>query len=169
MGILPVAPLELICRHLADNAAAARPSLAARLAEHAGAVFAIDPTDCPFAFLVTVRDGRPSIAVRRDLHGVSYAARIAAPLLVLLGMLDASYDGDALFFSRDLVIEGDTAAVLALRNALDDAELDPATVAGVPAPMRDAFNRGAAVLLDALRRLLDAPPASRVVAPGGAP
>ncbi len=165
MGMLPVLPLELLCRQLADNVAAARPSLAARLAEHAGAVFAIDPTDCPFAFVLTVRHGRPSIAVRRDLHGIPCAARIAAPLLVLLGLIDGSYDGDALFFSRDLVIEGDTAAVLALRNALDDAEFDPATVAGVPVPMRDAFNRGAEVLLDRLRRLLDAPPASRPAAP----
>ncbi|HEC14815.1 MAG TPA: lipid carrier protein, partial [Rhodospirillales bacterium] len=33
-------------------------------------------------------------------------------------------DGDALFFSRDLAIEGDTGAVVALRNAVDGAEID---------------------------------------------
>ena len=31
-------------------------------------------------------------------------------------------DGDALFFSRDLMIEGDTEAVVCLRNALDDMD-----------------------------------------------
>ena len=36
----------------------------------------------------------------------------------------AREDGDALFFSGALEISGDTSAVLALRNALDDAELD---------------------------------------------
>ena len=36
-------------------------------------------------------------------------------------------DGDALMFSRDLVIEGDVEAVLALRNAIDDAQLDLVT------------------------------------------
>jgi len=157
MGVLPMLPLELICSRLAANATAARPSVAARLGEHAASTFAIDPVDCPFAFLVTLREGRPAISLRRDLRGACYAARIAAPLVVLLGMLDGRYDGDALFFSRDLVIEGDTEAVLALRNALDDAELDPATLAGVPAPLRPLFNRGAEVALDGLRRLLDAP------------
>jgi predicted lipid carrier protein YhbT len=45
-------------------------------------------------------------------------------------MIHGSCDGDALFFSRDLSIEGDTEAVLALRNALDDAEIDlPAEIA----------------------------------------
>ena len=39
-------------------------------------------------------------------------------------MIHGAYDGDALFFSRDIVIEGDTAAGLALRNAIDNAELD---------------------------------------------
>ena len=51
------------------------------------------------------------------------------PLAALLGMVHGAYDGDALFFSRDLVIEGDTAAVLALRNAMDNAELDLAAEA----------------------------------------
>jgi predicted lipid carrier protein YhbT len=36
-------------------------------------------------------------------------------------MADGSYDGDALFFSRTIVVEGDLEAVLALRNAVDDA------------------------------------------------
>ncbi len=165
MGVLPMLPFELICRQLADNAAAARPALAARLGDHAGSTFAIDPVDCPFAFLVTIWHSRPMITLRRDLRDVRYAARIAAPLVVLIGMLDGSYDGDALFFSRDLVIEGDTSAVLALRNALDDAEIDPATLAGVPAPLRAPFNRGAEAILDGLRRLLDAPPSTRAGAP----
>ncbi|WP_407642371.1 ubiquinone anaerobic biosynthesis accessory factor UbiT [Aliiroseovarius halocynthiae] len=52
------------------------------------------------------------------------AARIAGPLAALLGLVHGAFDGDALFFSRDLVIEGETAATLALRNAVDDAELD---------------------------------------------
>ena len=46
-------------------------------------------------------------------------------------MMHGSLDGDALFFSRDLVIEGDTAAGLALRNAIDDAELDLTVELGV--------------------------------------
>ncbi len=37
-------------------------------------------------------------------------------------MIDGSLDGDALFFSRALRVTGDTEAVVALRNALDDFE-----------------------------------------------
>jgi len=46
-----------------------------------------------------------------------------------------TWDGDALFFSRDLMIEGDTSAALALRNAIDDAELDLSVeIAGLGGP-----------------------------------
>ena len=37
-------------------------------------------------------------------------------------MIDGALDGDALFFSRDLQVSGDTEAVVVLRNALDDVE-----------------------------------------------
>jgi predicted lipid carrier protein YhbT len=161
MEFMPTLPLALICGRFAVNATAARPSFAARLGRYSGVTFAIDPVDCPFAFLVTLRSSGPALGLVRDLAGARYAARIAAPLVVLLGMLDGTYDGDALFFSRDLVIEGDTEAVLALRNALDDAELDPATVAGIPEPLKTAFNRGVDVLLGRVRRALDAPAPNR--------
>jgi predicted lipid carrier protein YhbT len=61
-------------------------------------------------------------------------------------MMHGAEDGDALFFSRDLAVEGDTAAVLALRNAMDDAELDLteelAALSGpLAAPLRRALAR----------------------------
>ena len=37
-------------------------------------------------------------------------------------MVDGQLDGDALFFTRKLVVEGDTEAVVCLRNAIDDVE-----------------------------------------------
>ncbi len=46
-------------------------------------------------------------------------------------MMHGTLDGDALFFSRDLAVEGDTSSVLALRNAIDDAELDLAEEIGI--------------------------------------
>jgi predicted lipid carrier protein YhbT len=157
---LPLLPLEMMVRQLVGNALAAQPSLAQRLADHAGATFAVDPIDCPFVILITVRDGRASVRLERDLTGAAYATRIAAPLLLLLGLLDGTYDGDALFFSRDLTIEGDTGAALALRNAIENAELQPADVVGVPDLLRAPVNRLTAILLEGLRRALDAPESS---------
>jgi O2-independent ubiquinone biosynthesis accessory factor UbiT len=49
---------------------------------------------------------------------------LAGGLAALLGLVYGAFDGDALFFSRDLVVEGDTGAMLALRNAIDNAEFD---------------------------------------------
>jgi predicted lipid carrier protein YhbT len=39
-------------------------------------------------------------------------------------MVHGVLDGDALFFSREITIEGDTDAILAMRNAIDAAEID---------------------------------------------
>lgn len=154
---LPLLPLEIVVRRLVDNALAARPSLLARLGEHAGGRFAIDPVDCPFCFVIAPRAPDDPVRVVRNLEDVACDVRIAAPLIVLLGLLDGSYDGDALFFSRDLVIEGDTEAVLALRNAIENAGLDPSTVAGLPARLHPAVNRAASAAFAGLRRALGAP------------
>jgi O2-independent ubiquinone biosynthesis accessory factor UbiT len=156
-SVLPLLPLELVVRHLLANAMAARPTFASRLGEHAGRTFAIDPVDCPFVFLFTPEAGRASLRVVRDLSTAAHDARIAAPLVVLLGMIDGTYDGDALFFSRDLVIEGDTGAVLALRNAIENAELNPSLVLGLPDGIGGPFNRATEMAFNHLRRTLDAP------------
>jgi O2-independent ubiquinone biosynthesis accessory factor UbiT len=160
-GLFPLMPLEAGLRLLIARALAIRPSLAERLSEYDGRVFAIDPSDCPFAFLVTPRAGKAEVETVRDLEGAKYDARIKAPLIVLMGMVDGSYDGDALFFSRDLSIDGDTGAVLALRNALENAELQPAAVLGLPENFSGPFNRAAELAFAEVRRLLHAPEISR--------
>jgi predicted lipid carrier protein YhbT len=156
-GVLPLLPLEVISRRLMRNAMSARPSFAVRLGEHAGRTFAVDPVDCPFVFLVQPNDGRVELKVVRQAEPMDCDARIAAPLVVLLGLIDGTYDGDALFFSRDLSISGDTEAVLALRNAIENAELDPSTVLGLPRSLQGPVNRAARMLFVQLRRRLDAP------------
>ncbi len=155
--MLPLLPLEIIVRRLLANAMAARPSLAERLGEHAGCTFVIDPVDCPFVFLMMPGKGRSELRVRRRAEAQEHDARIAAPLVVLLGMIDGTYDGDALFFSRDLIIEGDTEAVLALRNAIENADLDPSTVLGLPKSLQGPVNRASRMLFVQLRRVLGAP------------
>jgi predicted lipid carrier protein YhbT len=88
----------------------------------------------PFVINLAPCGGTPEITVTR--HAVPVDARIAGPLAALLGLVHGAYDGDALFFSRDLVVEGDTGAALALRNAVDDAELD---LAGEITALPDVF------------------------------
>jgi predicted lipid carrier protein YhbT len=129
LRLAPLAPLSLAGARLARSLGRRHPSLFARLGEQAGKSFLIDPTDLPFVFLLAPQPHAPRLeALRRDDVG-SWDARIAGSIAALLGLVHGAYDGDALFFSRDLVIEGDTEAVLALRNAIDNEEIDLASEA----------------------------------------
>lgn len=122
MRVLPLAPLAAALTRLVQRLAQAHPRMFRRLGAHAQARFEIDPVDLPFVLALEPRAGDPRITLARRRGACD--ARIAGRLAALIGLVHGAYDGDALFFSRDLVIEGDTAAVLALRNAIDAAELD---------------------------------------------
>lgn len=86
--------------------------------------FAIDPTDLPFAFLLKTDLDAPSLTAVHCLDESAVTASIHGSFSVLTKLLEGTVDGDALVFSRDLVIEGDTEAVLALRNAVDGGNIE---------------------------------------------
>ena len=143
---LPLSPLQLPLSLVLRSVVARHPHIFERLGEHACKRFGLEPSDLPFSFVLLPHPKAPSlIAVRRLPAGLPI--RIAGPLLALLGLIDGSYDGDALFFSRDLVVEGDVEAVLALRNAIDDAGVDlvadTAALFGPFAPMGQRILAGA--------------------------
>jgi len=99
------------------------PHAFARLEELADCTVTIDPVDLPLAFRLRLGGAGIRLALcRRDAEPSSAVIRGAFP--ALLDLLEGRTDGDALFFSRDLVIEGDTAVVVALRNAVDGEEID---------------------------------------------
>ncbi len=122
LRFLPLTPVSLALTRLTRDMATRHEAMFRRLGEHANARFLLDPTDLPVTLCLEPREGNPRVTLHRKPPEAD--ARIAGPLAALLGLVHGAYDGDALFFSRDLVIEGDTAAALALRNAVDDAELD---------------------------------------------
>ncbi|AJE45082.1 ubiquinone anaerobic biosynthesis accessory factor UbiT [Celeribacter indicus] len=124
LALTPPGALSLGLTRYARAVATRHPAMFRRLGAHGQARFLIDPTDLPFALLLEPGGGRPRVTLLRRSAQAQATARIAGSLSALLGLVHGAFDGDALFFSRDLAIEGDTAAVLALRNALDDAELD---------------------------------------------
>lgn len=122
LRLLPLAPLSISLTAYARSVARRHPGLFRRLGAYDHATFVLDPTDLPFVICLEANGGNTRVSVRRG-RGTG-SARIAGPLAALLGLVHGAFDGDALFFSRDLVVEGDTSAALALRNAIDDAELD---------------------------------------------
>ncbi|MFQ5763318.1 MAG: SCP2 domain-containing protein [Rhodospirillales bacterium] len=100
------------------------PDLFDRLAGLAESTFLIDPLDLPFGFLLRPSPPPRLVAVAKAPPTETLTATIHGPLLTLIQLLDGKLDGDALFFSRDLVVEGDTEAVVTLRNAVDGAGID---------------------------------------------
>jgi predicted lipid carrier protein YhbT len=124
MRVAPLGPLRFACDRLVAGLTKRRPRLFERLGEHVSKSVTIDPTDLPIAFRLSPDPERPRLEVARSFDAELSDARIAGPLAALLGLIHGAYDGDALFFSRDLVIEGDTALIVALRNALDNEEIN---------------------------------------------
>ncbi len=118
-------PLSLVNRTFGRMMAAVsakRPELFERLTGHYHKKILIDPTNLPFVIELSPDPLRPRLrAHRRGAIRVA-DARISGSFLTLLGLIDGRLDGDALFFSRDIKVEGDTEAVVSLRNALDDIE-----------------------------------------------
>lgn len=119
---LPLFILQPLLSRIASNVIGRRPELFRRLGIHQHKYYLIDPLNLPFAFLLRPESTSPSLKAVRRSDRPFYDARIAGTFLTLLDMVDGRLDGDALFFSRDLVVEGDTEAVVVLRNALDDLD-----------------------------------------------
>jgi predicted lipid carrier protein YhbT len=116
--------LQLLLQQLIASVSRRHPGLHERLQSCQGRSIGIVPTDLPFAMVIEPRANAISLRVERGLDLAGVVASIRGPILALLGLVNGSYDGDALFFSRDIAIEGDVELVLALRNAIDDAQLE---------------------------------------------
>jgi O2-independent ubiquinone biosynthesis accessory factor UbiT len=87
-------------------------------------VVCIDPIDLPFVILLRPDAKTPHLTVRRRAEQGEADATIHGPLEMLIALAEGRIDGDTLFFSRELVVEGDTEVVVALRNAVDGAGID---------------------------------------------
>lgn len=120
---LPLRPLQIFLSAVMRRIVQKHPRMFERLGSYAGKRYGLAPVDLPFAFLLDTTPNASRIVVLRVLPE-RLDARISGPFLALLGMANGAYDGDALFFSRTIVVEGDIEAVLALRNAIDDAGVD---------------------------------------------
>jgi O2-independent ubiquinone biosynthesis accessory factor UbiT len=150
---LPLLPLEIALAAFLQRVCRRNPRLFERLGSHQAKRFGIKPTDLPFAFVIQAAAPRPQLAVVREFPA-DLDAHISSSLANLLALVEGRLDGDALMFSRQLVIEGDVEAVLALRNAIDDARLDfVAEIGGLFGPLGEPVKR----ILGAAREAVLAP------------
>jgi predicted lipid carrier protein YhbT len=160
LGPLPPALLRPVL-HLAMTVMRRRhPDVIERLEILDGAEIVIDPVDLPFGFVLRLTAPSPSLVAlaKDDCAELAPTATIRGPLLVLIDLLEGRLDGDAAFFSRDLAFEGDTEAVVVLRNAVDSGEIDLtadllSVLGPLAAPARHALDTAGALFARAARDL----------------
>lgn len=119
---VPLMVLQPFFSHIVNYVVKARPELFARLGKHNKSIYVINPLNLPFNLKLIPDPENPSLTLHHKNEELSYNARISGTFFNLLKMIDGGLDGDALFFTRDLKIEGDTEAIVCLRNAMDDLE-----------------------------------------------
>ena len=100
------------------------PSVFRKLAKFSGHRVLIVPDELGFAFELSLDAENPTLVARPKNAPLDCASTICGTLPGLIGLLEGRIDGDALFFSREIVIQGDTELVLTLRNAVDGAGID---------------------------------------------
>jgi predicted lipid carrier protein YhbT len=133
------------------------PSVFERLADLDEPTFLIEPRELPLAFLMYADRARPRLEIVPKSTEVQATARIRGSLKTLIDLLEGRIDGDALFFSRELAVEGSIEAVVALRNAVDGEGFDVATdLLAVLGPLSGpgrAIVRASGAMLARARRL----------------
>ncbi len=150
-GAMHVAPPFVLARAvgaLIRGMQRAHPKLFQNLARLKPAIVHVDPTDLPHRFeLKYGGDEKPRVRVLEKTGQGAADATIKGDLDILLNLLEGRIDGDALFFTRGLVIMGDTSAIVALRNTLDREEIDLfADVTGLFGPFANPVGRALTAL-----------------------
>lgn len=143
---LPPEILQPVLNTVFSGVMRRHPDMFERLSCIENPVFLIDPTDLPLVFELNASPANAHLSAARVGSGREIAT-IRGPLLALIELLEGRVDGDALFFSRTLTIEGDTEAVVALRNTIDDTDIDLredllATLGPLAPPARHALGLG---------------------------
>lgn len=120
----PLSALQLLLDLAVANIMRSHPDIMERFGDVDFPTYLIDPTDLPVRFFLQPRPERPELRILTNRDDVEASAKISGTMLSLLDLMEGRLDGDALFFSRALTVTGDTAAVVALRNAIDSADID---------------------------------------------
>lgn len=119
---LPLFPIQPLLGHIVTTIARRHPELFDRLGDSCKKRFLIDPHNLPFFLLLQPDPDRPRLKAYNRGDNIAHDVRISGSFLTLLAMIDSQTDSDALFFSRALTVSGDSEAMVALRNALDDMD-----------------------------------------------
>ena len=116
-------PLQAVLDHVVRGVAKRQAGVFERLGHHAASTYLIDPVNLPIVLVLKPDPQSPQLRACWRRTAPKADCRITGSFLTLLALVDGRRDGDALFFSRDLMVTGDIDAVVTLRNALDDLDV----------------------------------------------
>ncbi|MBK1637895.1 hypothetical protein CKO24_02355 [Rhodothalassium salexigens DSM 2132] len=150
---LPRRPLERLLQGLADRLVERHPEMLDRVADAGSARLYLRASDLPWHALIAIESDRAEVWLLDEAPGESeWDAAIEGPLARLLATAGGTDDGDALFFSREIRVTGNSDLAVALRNALDGAEIDFVDeLSGMFGPASGLATRGIGALVDAYR------------------
>lgn len=124
LSSLPLAPLKHALASVVAILQTNHPGFFERMEGYYETRFLIDPVDVPMVFLFRTHPENPSITPCWNAQDIDFDVKISGHLSDLIDLFEGRVDGDALFFSRAISIEGDTSATLALRNSIDSEEIE---------------------------------------------
>lgn len=119
---LPLFILQPLLNHIVGSVAKQHPELFDRLGDSANKIFLIDPSDLPLFLVLQPNPLNPTLKAYNQNEIIEHDTYICGTFATLMQMIDAQSDSDALFFNREIRVSGDSEAMVALRNALDDME-----------------------------------------------
>ena len=124
MRLMPPSVLARAVAALVRKMEHRHPRLFRNLARLQPAVVHIEPLDVPHRFALKIGVESPSVEVLGSSESTPPDACIKGRLDALLNLLEGRIDGDRLFFTRDILISGNTSVIVALRNTLDREEIN---------------------------------------------
>lgn len=154
-GVLPDILVEPALGFAFAAVARRHPGLFDRLDSLKGRIVIVAPTDVdrPLALGIDA-SGRPWFRLATPADRGAAAASVSGPIRLLLALLEGRVDGDAVFFTRALEVEGDMSVVVALRNAVDGEDIDfKADLLDALGPMGVALTRLERLAIDVGRLL----------------
>lgn len=122
LTVTPLPVLERVVSVVLGKMMARHPRLFDNLARLAPATVHLTPTDTAYRFGLRLGLADPVFYVLTD-EAEPAGASVSGTLEHLVDMLEGRADGDTLFFSRDIIVTGDTEIIVGLRNTLDREEL----------------------------------------------
>ncbi|MDD3288602.1 MAG: SCP2 sterol-binding domain-containing protein [Alphaproteobacteria bacterium] len=118
MSLMPPPVLSRMVSALVHKMERRHPRMFKNLERLDKATVLFEPTDLPHKFILKIGSKPVSLELAAPDSEIS-GAIIRGDLKSLLDMLEGRVDGDTLFFSRSIVVSGDTSVIVGLRNTLD--------------------------------------------------